>query len=263
MQYNPIGHPAPWDLVEPILNRTKKLVEKDGNGYIRRVLLEGIASANLHEAKDGVPRLWDQLKAFLTDQLAPCFEAFRASDEWRLFDPSSATRGEDSTEELSSLQSAAAASDAADAASGKTASAVEGEKPSGTSASDSFADYVPAKLTFGPAHVEHVVESASLACVAVTDITFELSLPQAALTTGVLSRVQVRTSRHPPPPDTFSYLLTPCSRASSWRRSCMPSNSTSAPSRRAVAPASSSATARAWAKGASWRQSFGIIGCAR
>ena len=42
----------------------------------------------------------------------------------------------------------------------------EGEaKPAaGAMAADSYADYVPAKLSYGPAHVEHVVESASLAC---------------------------------------------------------------------------------------------------
>ena len=61
----------------------------------------------------------------------------------------------------------------------------------GQDAADSYADYVPARLDFGPPHVEHVVESASLACVAPVDVTYRVALPEEALSSGVLSRVQL------------------------------------------------------------------------
>lgn len=77
---------------------------------------------------------------------------------------------------------------------GAASSSASSAAPTGqtkAAAADSYADYEPSKLTYGPAHVEHVVESASLACVSPTDVTLTPKLPAEVLSNGVLSRVQL------------------------------------------------------------------------
>ena len=175
VQFNPIGHGVEWKLVRYAIDDLKNL--------IRAIDICTTPSQSLKLLLGS--GAWDKLLDFLEGQLKPSFEAFRASDEWHTFDaPAAAGSTAAKPGALSTLQKAAAAADAADAGVGDDADKVgKMDKPAGASAADSYADYVPAKLTYGPPHVEHVVESASLACVSPTDITFELSLPESALST--------------------------------------------------------------------------------
>ena len=113
--------------------------------------------------------------------LAPIFADFKKSSEWRELKLSTTDADADLPEEM--------------LGGGATAGGAEAEQPAAEQetamASDSFADYVPAKLTYGPPHIEHVVESASLACVSPTDVTYTTLLPAEVLSSGVLSRVQL------------------------------------------------------------------------
>ena len=108
-------------------------------------------------------------------QLAPAFGSFKRSAAWHSFEPP--------VEAPSDLSLEASAEEAI----GGGGAGAE-QQPA---AADSYADYVPAKLDYGPVHIEHVVESASLACVLPTDVTFSPQLPAEALSSGVLSRVQL------------------------------------------------------------------------
>lgn len=132
----------------------------------------------------GEKSLFSQLTKFLEAQLAPSFAAFKLSTAWKGFSIDASAPG-------------SALALVGDASEGdyKPTFASPLENPdaqlANVSASDSYADYEPAKLDFGPPHVEHVVESASLACVAPTDVTYQLALPAEALSSGVLSRVQL------------------------------------------------------------------------
>lgn len=117
----------------------------------------------------------------LKSHLKPIFADFKKSSEWRELKLSTTDADADLPEEM--------------LGGGATAGGAEAEQPAAEQetamASDSFADYVPAKLTYGPPHIEHVVESASLACVSPTDITYTTLLPAEVLSSGVLSRVQL------------------------------------------------------------------------
>jgi len=107
-------------------------------------------------------------------QLAPVFAVFKRSAVWESFEPP-----------------VEAPSDLSLEASAEEAIGGGGAGPEQPAAADSYADYVPAKLDYGPVHIEHVVESASLACVLPTDVTYSPQLPAEALSSGVLSRVQL------------------------------------------------------------------------
>ena len=107
-------------------------------------------------------------------QLAPVFAVFKRSAAWDSFEPP--------VEAPSDLSLEASAEDAIGGG---------GAGPEQPAAADSYADYVPAKLDYGPVHIEHVVESASLSCVLPTDVTYSPQLPAETLSSGVLSRVQL------------------------------------------------------------------------
>ena len=117
----------------------------------------------------------------LKSYLKPIFADLKKSSEWRDLKLSTTDADADLPEEM--------------LGGGATAGGAEAEQPAAEQetamASDSFADYVPAKLTYGPPHIEHVVESASLACVSPTDVTYTTLLPAEVLSSGVLSRVQL------------------------------------------------------------------------
>ena len=132
----------------------------------------------------GEKSLFSQLTKFLVAQLAPSYSAFKLSTAWKGF----------SIDASAPDSALALVGDASDGDHKPTfASPLENPDAqlANVSASDSYADYEPAKLDFGPPHVEHVVESASLDCVAPTDVTYQLALPAEALSSGVLSRVQL------------------------------------------------------------------------
>ena len=80
-------------------------------------------------------------------QLTPAFAAFKRSAAWASF--------ELPVEAPSDLALEASA----DEAIGGGGAGPEQQQPV---AADSYADYVPAKLDYGPAHVEHVVEGLGL-----------------------------------------------------------------------------------------------------
>ena len=102
--------------------------------------------------------LWDQKLAYLEKELASSWAAFKASAAFAVVDTTdtAADAAADSTTSLAKLVGAAT-----DAPSDGNAMAGKAEKEAGPTAADSYADYVPSKLDYGPPHVEHVVESAS------------------------------------------------------------------------------------------------------
>lgn len=58
---------------------------------------------------------------------------------------------------------------------------------------ETFADYKPAKLTFGEPHPDPVVETASLSSVEPNDITYQLSIPKKTIKQGKLSALQLES----------------------------------------------------------------------
>lgn len=163
MKVNPIGHPIPLEDFS--------------------FILLGLVPMDMRESF--VCKYQAELIAFLEAELQPAFEAFKLSEAWQGFIPAAAgqsTQDEDLVQVLSKEADSAKDASLPNQAAGETAE---------LQASDSFADYEPAKLDYGPPHVEHVVESASLACVAPVDITWKLSLPADLLASGALSRVQL------------------------------------------------------------------------
>ena len=139
-------------------------------------------SASLVASED----LFLSVRMFLARQLSPLFVAFKKTAAWEAFVPP-ADLSSDLSEVMQEQQAKAKAGDD-DTDGALSSGAAAADAPS---AADSFADYEPAKLDYGPPHVEHVVESASLACVSPTDITYTPKLPAEALSSGVLSRVQL------------------------------------------------------------------------
>ena len=132
------------------------------------------------------------LETFLEEQLAASFKAFKSSEHYKEFSMEDSANSNPAEDDTTLEMLNAAGNNADKSAAGGSGDANEAEKPDhGTTAADSYADYVPAKLNYGPPHVEHVVESASLACVMPTDITFNPSIPPDAMSSGVLSRVQL------------------------------------------------------------------------
>jgi len=172
-KFNPIGHLLDWkNVVYPVIDHFQ--------------IIQRNSIAARHMGAFGSMRAFGSLKTFLEAELNPLFDAFKASDDFKSV--STATADSTDSMSLSLLDSKCQAADEDD---GEEGEALPTEKPAGATAADSYSDYVPAKLTYGPPHVEHVVESASLACVAPTDITFTPSLPADAMSNGVLSRVQL------------------------------------------------------------------------
>jgi len=166
---NPIGHALrPKDVKELVLEELEKGVQ--------------VSSRSTFEKSNTIIRLMQpdsifmQLACFLEAQLAPCFSAFKQSTAWKGFTVDAPSEAPSDADDKHKTLGPLAEADA---------------KLANVAASDSYADYVPAKLNYGPPHVEHVVESASLACVAPVDVTYTLALPEAALSSGVLSRVQL------------------------------------------------------------------------
>lgn len=58
---------------------------------------------------------------------------------------------------------------------------------------ETYADYKPAKLTFGAQHPDPVVETATLSSVAPTEITYQLKIPKKTIKKGLLSAVQLES----------------------------------------------------------------------
>lgn len=58
---------------------------------------------------------------------------------------------------------------------------------------ETYADYKPAKLTFGAPHPDPVVETTSLSSIEPNDITYELSIPQRVIENGYLSALQLES----------------------------------------------------------------------
>ncbi|XP_055305028.1 protein strawberry notch-like [Sitodiplosis mosellana] len=58
---------------------------------------------------------------------------------------------------------------------------------------ETYAEYWPAKLDFGKAHPDPVVETASLSSVAPTDITYKLAIPDKTIEEGKLSALQLES----------------------------------------------------------------------
>ncbi|RVE49107.1 hypothetical protein evm_006228 [Chilo suppressalis] len=56
---------------------------------------------------------------------------------------------------------------------------------------ETYADYMPTKLKLGRKHPDPVVETASLSSVEPVDVTYELSLPDQTIRTGLLSALQL------------------------------------------------------------------------
>ena len=191
--HNPIGH--------PLTASKDRLCLKAFTSHIEDLLEErvrGIANwmeSTLYLLKPGFSSfgrispaaVWKALEEFLAAELAPSFAAFKKTDSFNALDPTGDTGTSLALLGDESVPDGPMGVGAADDGGAKPA---EAEDP-GASAADAYADYVPQKLSFGPPHVEHVVESASLACVSPTDVTFSLSLPDAATSSGVLSRIQL------------------------------------------------------------------------
>lgn len=58
---------------------------------------------------------------------------------------------------------------------------------------ETYADYMPAKLKFGAAHPDPVVETATLSSIEPNDITYDLSIPKRTITRGLLSALQLES----------------------------------------------------------------------
>lgn len=165
---NPIGYALPLSKLRPILERGR--------------------SASTAVASDR-ETLWKKeragLCAWLAAQLAPSFAALRASESWQSFDLRAAD--DEGGADLEAMLSKPGSGDGAGDGSMGEAADAEPE----ADAAESFADYQPSKLDYGPSHIEHVVESASLACVPPVDVTYKPHFPPELLSSGALSRVQL------------------------------------------------------------------------
>ncbi|XP_014249419.1 protein strawberry notch-like [Cimex lectularius] len=56
---------------------------------------------------------------------------------------------------------------------------------------ETYADYMPSKLKLGKKHPDPVVETASLSSVEPTDVWYQLTIPEATISTGALSALQL------------------------------------------------------------------------
>lgn len=175
---NPIGHSVPLEEMTCI---------SQGN----------VSALDCHTF---VQKYQAQLIAFLEAELQPAFEAFQLSQAWQTFLPFVALpSGEEEENDADEMRHDGGGYSDDESGSdyeftSRPKPAVCDENDGGCAeqqASDSYADYQPAKLDYGPPHVEHVVESASLGCVTPVDVTYKPSLPADLLSSGEVSRVQL------------------------------------------------------------------------
>jgi len=170
---NPIGHALVYNDIKSVI--------KHWHAGSKQAADAGEKFLLLHRAG---------LMAFLESELQPAFEAFKLEAAWKDYRPSvggGTAKGEGASLWTVLAKAAEAGSSSSDAQLPEQAAADKGELDAG----DSYADYVPAKLNYGAEHVEHIVETASLACVASADVTYVPQFPAELLTSGALSRVQL------------------------------------------------------------------------